>query len=402
MGYDYGLIESLVEEKGMTLDLSIASSLSDAIDMLQDGKVDLIAYEVPITSDYKENVIHCGPTNVTSQVLVQPNKKNSLIRDVTELVGKDIYVEADSKYQQRIENLNNELGGGINIHIVQRDTLITEDLIAMVSNGEIPLTVVDSDIARINKTYFPELDITLEVGFPQRSGWAVAKDHQWLADSIDAWLKADKPRQENATLLKKYFELSKILPGNKSYALNLKSGKVSPYDELFKHYTDGTNIDWRLMAAIGYIESNFNNNVTSWAGAKGIMQIMPATARAYKVAPDALQDPGTSIQLAVQIFQALDKSLSSRISDPKERIKFILASYNAGLGHIYDAIEIAKNTGKDSQLWYGNVEEALTLKSKPEYYNKPYCRNGYFRSAQTTRYVHEVMDLYNSIQKNIS
>lgn len=86
-------------------------------------------------------------------------------------MGRDVYVERDSKYEARLRNLNDEIGGGINIHTVDRDTLIAEDLIAMVSNGEIPLTIVDSDIARINKTYYNDLDITMQVSFPQRSQW---------------------------------------------------------------------------------------------------------------------------------------------------------------------------------------------------------------------------------------
>lgn len=143
-------------------------------------------------------------------MLVQPKRgEEELITDVTGLVGKDVYVEAESKYEARMNNLNQELGGGIRIHPVNRDTMITEDLIAMVSEGKIPLTVVDSDIAHINKTYYNDLDINTQLSFEQRSGWAVAPDHKWLGDSIDAWLNTDKPCSEQARLLKRYFELSK-------------------------------------------------------------------------------------------------------------------------------------------------------------------------------------------------
>lgn len=195
MGYDYELVTALAVDKGLTLKVDIAPSLSRAIEMLDSGKVDLIAYEVPITAEYKEKVVACGPENITTQVLVQPKRgEEELITDVTGLVGKDVYVEAESKYEARMNNLNQELGGGIRIHPVNRDTMITEDLIAMVSEGKIPLTVVDSDIAHINKTYYNDLDINTQLSFEQRSGWAVAPDHKWLGDSIDAWLNTDKPR----------------------------------------------------------------------------------------------------------------------------------------------------------------------------------------------------------------
>lgn len=398
MGYDYSLVTSLAKDKGLTLELKVAASLTDAIEMLDSGLVDMISYDVPVTSEYNERVIHCGPRSTTSQVLVQPrNGKEPMIHDVTQLVGRDVYVEVGSKYQQRINNLNDELGGGINIHTVDRDTLITEDLIKMVQDGEIPLTVVDSDIARINKTYYPDLDITMEISFPQRSAWAVRNSDQWLADSIDAWFNSETHRQENAMLLKQYFEQSKNPVQAHANGLKIRNGVVSPYDNLFRSYGKSSGIDWRLLAAIGYVESGFDNNAVSWAGARGIMQIMPSVARLYGSTPAALADPSVSVQMAARIFKDLDKSLSKKIENPRERIKFILASYNAGLGHIYDAIEIARATNHDPVIWYGNVEHALTLKSNPLYYNQPYCRNGYFRSAETVAFVHKVMDMYDKI-----
>lgn len=402
MGYDYSLIMTLAKEKNLKLDIKVASSLNDALAMLDSGVVDAVTYDVPVTSEYNERVIHCGPVNSTSQVLVQPRKGNdSIIRDVTELVGHDVYVEAESKYLQRITNLNEELGGGINIHTVNRDTLITEDLIKMVQDGEIPLTVVDSDIARLNKTYYPDLDITLEISFPQRSAWAVRKSDQWLADSIDTWLNTDSHRKEIDMLLKRYFEQSKTPLQARVADLKIRNGAVSPYDNIFRAYGKSSGIDWRLLAAIGYVESGFDNNATSWAGAKGLMQIMPSVARMYGVSPDELDNPDQSIKMATRIFKDLDKSLSKKIENPKERIKFILASYNAGLGHIYDAIEIAHATNRDTDTWFGSVEHALTLKSNPLYYNQPYCRNGYFRSAETVAFVHKVMDVYDKISDKI-
>lgn len=137
MGYDYELVTSFAADKDLPLKMEIAPSLSRAIEMLDSGIVDLIAYEVPVTAEYKDRVIPCGPENVTTQVLVQPKKgETELITDVTDLVGKDVYVESESKYEARIRNLNQEVGGGINIHTVDRDTMITEDLIAMVSEGK--------------------------------------------------------------------------------------------------------------------------------------------------------------------------------------------------------------------------------------------------------------------------
>ena len=209
--------------------------MQNLIALLDSGKVDLLAYEIPVTAEYKRKVTACGPEFLTHQVLVQPKKSGKpVITDETELVGKEIYVEKNSKYQFRLQNLNEELGGGIKIHPIDRDTLITEDLIEMVSSGEIPLTVVDSDIARLNRTYYKTLDISLKLSFPQKSSWGVAHSDKWLADSINEWFAQEQPKERQAQLLKRYFELSK--DNGDSFSLDLSKGVISPYDALFKKY----------------------------------------------------------------------------------------------------------------------------------------------------------------------
>lgn len=403
MGYDYDLVNSLVKDKGIELKLEVAPGLATAVEWLDSGKVDLIAYEVPVTAEYKRHVLHCGPKNVTTQVLVQPKTKKEAdrISDVTALIGRDVYVEAGSKYEARINNLNDELGGGINIHAIDRDTLITDDLIAMVGRGEIPLTIVDNDIAHINQTYHNNLDITLEVSFPQRSQWAVSPSRPWLADSINAWIKQDNSRRDLARIHKRYFELSK----NKQYALqqtvDLSHGFISPFDDLFRKYAREIGWDWRLLAAQGYVESHFDPTLVSWAGARGVMQVMPSTARAYHKDPEQLTDNDVSISVAAAIIKDLDKTFQARVPDPQERLKFIVGAYNSGAAHILDAIALAGKYGYDPQVWDGNVARAVLMKSHPEYYNDPVCKYGYFRGQQTYEYVNRVFDFYSEARHKI-
>ena len=399
LGFDYRLIKSFCDEKNIVMDIVVAPGLETLVELLDSAQIDIAAYEIPITAEYKRKVHSCGPVSMNSQVLVQPKSEN-IIRDVTELVGKDIYVERNSKYQFRLENLNEELGGGIRIHTVNRDTLITEDLIQMVSDGSIPLTVVDSDIARINKTYFKNLDITLPISFAQRSAWGVSIDKSWIGDSIDAWLKLDEPRQKYSWLLKRYFELAKN--ENISSSLNFKNGKISIYDNLFKKYAKTIDWDWRLIASQGYVESRFDTTVVSWVGARGIMQVMPSTARALGLNPEDIVKPEPNIRTAVEIIRILEKSFQNRISNDAERKKFVVAAYNSGAAHIYDAIAIAKKIGKNPAIWENNVEDALLLKANPDFYNDTsICKYGYFRGRQTCTYVKQVFEIYDKCKNNI-
>lgn len=399
MGYDYTLVDSLARQKGMVLDLKVTHSLSQAVAMLDSGKVDLIAYDVPITQHYRQYVVPCGPENYTTQVLVQPKVQGSAaIDDITELVGRDVYVEKDSKYLRRLQNLNDEIGGGINIYEVDEDSLITEDLVEMVSDGKIPLTVVDSDIARLNSTYYPDLDVALEVSFPQRASWAVAPDKAWLGDSIDAWFAGAEPQAINAELLKRYFEQTKFTP---RFNFDFSKGYISKYDNLFKKYAPNIGWDWRLMAAQAFQESRFKPNARSWVGARGLMQIMPRTARGYRTPVSKLNNPEVSVKVATALISDLDRYLKKYVPNDKERLKFVIAAYNVGIAHVYDAIALAEKYGLDPQVWDNNVSKAILMKMNPKYYNDPVVKYGYCRGSETVNYVKNITDFYEQALREI-
>lgn len=395
MGYDYALMRQLADDKGLAVDFTITPTLAEAVALLDSGIVDAIAYDVPVTAEYLEKVVPCAYEHIATQVLVQ-KKGPEALTDVTQLVGKDVFVEKDSKYYYRLTNLDEELGGGINICTIEDDSLMSVDWLQMISDGELPLTVVDSEIAKLNKAYYPDLDITLEVSFPQRSAWAVSNKKTWLADSINRWYESESPQNANKLLLRRYFELSRRpVYDVRNFGRSFKNGYISPYDDLFKKYGAQEGVDWRLLAAIGYAESKFRPEVVSWAGARGIMQIMPSVARGRGVDVSMLEDPATSIRLASQMLAKLDRSLSDDVPDASERQKFVMAAYNSGLAHILDAIGIAKAVGLDPMKWDGNVADALRMKSLPEIYNdKSICKYGYFKGTYTISYVNNVTNLY--------
>lgn len=399
LGFDYDLIKEFCEAKGVALKFTIANSTADLLNLLDSGKIDVAASEIPLTAGYKERIISCGPEEISHQVLVQPKTPDGeLITDVTQLIGKEVYVEAGSKYEQRLSHLNEELGGGIEIHPLKMDSIITEDLLDMVSSGQIPLTVIDSDIAQINRNYFGALDISMSVSFPQRSSWGVAPANAWLADSIDTWLREAEPVEEQAEMLKRYFELSK---GALYYPIDLTRGSMSRFDDLFRKYAANIDVDWRLLAAQAWAESNFKPTARSWAGARGLMQIMPRTGAAYGLRGVAMNDPEASIRTATKILADLNKTLEPKVPDPEERVKFVLASYNVGLGHVYDAMRLAEKHGLDPTKWNDSVEQMLLLKSDRRYYTDPVVRHGYARGREPVEYVKKILAVYSHARRQI-
>lgn len=385
MGFQYELAQGFAKSLGVELKVKVVNSEVELVKALLDGEGDLIAYNLAITNERKKELIYCGKENVSHQVLVQRSGKD-VLKDVTQLVGKEVYV-MPGKYESRLKNLNQELGGGIIIHEINQDSITNDDLITMVAEGKIDYTVTNNELAKINKTYNPNLDISMEISFDQRSAWAVRKTSPKLAEAADKWHRANINSAEFEACARRYFELDKHTP--QGAILSLKDGRISYYDDLFRKYAPQINWDWRMLAALVYTESNFNPGAVSWAGAKGLMQLMPVTARAYGVPAGMESDPEQSIKGGVKYISELQKIFSK--VDEDDRIKFVLASYNSGIGHVFDAMALAEKYGKDKSLWDGNVAVYMLLKNKEEYYKDPVCKSGYFRGTETYNFVRDVM-----------
>lgn len=166
--------------------------------------------------------------------------------------------------------------------------------------------------------------------------------------------------------------------------------ELSDYDHHFREAADTLDYDWTLIAAIAFTESRFDSTAISGAGAKGVMQMMPKTMRGMDI-PDSLHmDTRTNIMAATQLIESLEHHYRY-ISDPDERLNFVLAAYNAGFGHINDAMRLAHKYGKNKYRWNGNVDTFLIYKSMPEYFNDTLCRNGEFKDwKQTHTFVKKV------------
>lgn len=395
MGFQYELAQGFAKSLGVELKVKVVNSEVELVKALLNGEGDLIAYNLAITNERKKELIYCGKENVSHQVLVQRNG-NDVLNDVTQLVGKEVYV-MPGKYEMRLKNLNQELGGGIMIHEISQDSITNEDLITMVAEGKIDYTVTNNELAKINKTYNPNLDISMEISFDQRSAWAVRKTSPKLAEAADKWHRENINSAEYEASARRYFELDKHSP--QGAILSLKDGRISYYDDLFKKYAPQINWDWRILAALVYTESNFNPKAVSWAGAKGLMQLMPATSRAYGVPAGMESDPEESIKAGVKYIAELQK-IFFKVND-SDRIKFVLASYNSGIGHVFDAMALAEKYGKDKYLWDGNVAVYMLLKNKEEYYKDPVCKNGYFRGVETYNFIRDVMTRADVYIRNI-
>ena len=389
MGFQYELAKHFAQSLGLKLEMKTARNMEDLVHMLLRGEGDLIAYPLPITKEFKDSVDFCGEDIITHQVLVQRNgnKKQKALTNVTELIGKDVYAKP-GKHLDRLINLDKELGGGIRIHEVTNDSITNEDLMMQVANGTIDYTLSDNDLARLNKTYYPNLNTNLAVSFDQRASWAVRKTSPLLSEAADRWHKENMTSPAYKASAKKYFEMSKRLPHGP--ILSIKDGKISHFDHLFKKYAPEVGWDWRVIASLAYNESNFDTTAVSWVGAKGLMQLMPRTARLMGIPEGKEQNPEESVKAATKYLAQLARSFN-KVTNPEEKMKFVLGAYNAGIGHVFDAMALAEKYGKNKYIWDENVASFILLKSNEEYFNDPVCKNGYFRGRETYNFVKDIL-----------
>ncbi len=221
------------------------------------------------------------------------------------------------------------------------------------------------------------------------AGWQVGAGKPLLQNALQEWYR---PALYAETKAKERQLLSLSHVKRRVYAPMLSKGVISHYDSHFKHYGRRIGWDWRLLAAQCYQESTFDPEARSWAGAQGLMQIMPATADHLGLPRDQMNDPERSIEAATRYLQELEQSLSD-IRDRTERQNMVLASYNGGIHHIRDAMSLCRRDGRNPHRW-ADVRHYVLCLSEARYYQDSLVRYGYMRGQETADYVDRIRERY--------
>ncbi len=405
MGYNYEMLKRFADYLDVELELKLSRSLSEMFDMIHSGEVDLIAHNLTVTGSRARQVAFTRPLNTTRQVLVQRKPENwrqmraheierELLRSPIDLNGKDVHVRENSAFMSRLQNLSDEIGGEINIVEADEDVM-TEDLIAKVAEGEIDYTIADQNMARINEANFPILDSQTEISLPQNLSWAVHPRSVTLLTELNDWLESFQRQTDYYVIYNKYFENRTAYRNRlRSDLLSVHSGRISQYDEIIQRHAEEIDWDWRLLAALIFEESRFNPNARSGAGAVGLMQLLPRTARSFGASNP--RDPEQNLRAGTSFITWLSNYWEEHIEDEEERMKFILASYNAGQGHVQDARRLAVAfEDADPDIWTDNVDRYMLKKADREYFNHEVVRHGFARGSEPVNYVNRIFNMYN-------
>jgi membrane-bound lytic murein transglycosylase F len=410
LGFEYELLERLAEHLGLQLELIVADDLDAQFDQLVNGNVDLLADGMTITQDRKERVNFTDYLYLVKQVLVQKkpdnwrklswsNLQKQLIHDPIELIGDTVTVRRSSSYYERLVNLSNEIGGEIIVDTTISGEISTDEIIKMVAEGKIKYTVADDNLAKINSSYYPILDISVQLSFSQRIAWAVNKEAPELLIAINDWIEKERKRTDYYVIYNKYFKNKRRFKRRiKSDYYSINNNQISQYDDLIKKYASELGWDWRLLASQVYQESKFIPHAESWTGAKGLMQVMPATAKELGITDKS--DPEQSLRGGTDYLNHLYERFPE-VPDSLNRVKLTLAAYNCGYQHVVDAQRLAEAEGLDKNVWSGNVEEMLLALSYPKNYRKDLVKYGYVRGIEPVTYVNQIFERYEHYKKFI-
>jgi len=388
MGFEYDLARAFSDYLGVKLKV-ITPPWEELFDVLNSEEGDFIAASLTITPS-REKLVDFSDEYLTIQQQAVIHTQSYQIRKLEDLKGETIHVRRGTSYEERLNELKSE-GLGIKIELCE-DTP-TEELIRMVAEKEIEVTIADSNIALLNRRYYPDIKIAFPIEEPESLGWAVKKGETALQEKINEFFNKIKEDGTFAKIYEKYYANVEIFDyvDLKKYHRRLKT-RLPKYEEIIKKASKIYGFDWRLITAMVYQESHFNPRARSFTGVRGMMQLTLETAK--EIGIKNRLDPEQSIKGGVKYFKELYERYDG-VKDP-DRVLITLASYNVGHGHILDAQKIAKERNLNPNNW-SSLEEILPLLRYPKYYRK--TKNGYARGTEAVRYVNRILTYYDILKR---
>ena len=386
MGYEYELLLDLGKELGVQVEFVVASDIDEAFSKLEEGRVDLIAMNVQQNAERESFVTFTEAIGSMSTVLVGREKLTSW-----DTLGMDtVVVRKGAVYKSQLEQIKDSLSLDFTILEVQDHE---EILLDRVYEQELRWTVAEKNVAQTNATYYDELQLGLEVSKEEPVTWALRSTSPNLLQAVNSWLVEKKKVFIPRTYARYFLNSKNQYERTTNTYSSLGGNRISVYDEIIQENAQILGWDWRLLAALVYKESRFDTTALSYAGAQGLLQLMPVTVERFGVTNP--NDPEESLKGGVKYLQYLDKFWMERVPETNERIKFMLASYNIGQGHVEDAWRLTLKYQKNPQSWQ-EVSNFLNLKSDPKYYRDAVVKSGYAKGHIAVNYVRDVLALFQS------
>lgn len=389
-GFDYDIARWLARDMGVRLEMVVAPTRRELVPWLLEGKGDIILAGLSTEAARADRVRFVRPYLETPWVVVARRRVARTLKTVEDLRGVSLLVKPSSGAMRRLRDLGTP---GLTLHGAL-EGLESEDLLDSVREGAVQAAVVEERIARVELFHMNDLAIALTLpGGNGVAAPAVRKEDAQLAAFVDAWVEQNRRNTDWNIFYKRVHEsVSNSKAVRKEELRADREGRISPWDDEMKKAGAEHDVDWRLIAAQAYQESRFDKDARSPFGAVGIMQLLPTTAAELGCSDP--ENPRSAIRASARYLGKLMKRVADADVALKDQVRFALAAYNAGPSHLDDARILAQQEGLDRNRWFGHVERAFLLLSKPRYYQK--ARHGFARAEETVRYVSEIQTRYDA------
>ena len=385
-GPEYELVREFAAHIGVDVEVHVADAFGQLTELLQQGKGDLIAANMTRTAS-REAKFSFGPdyAEVRTEVVYRRGQVRPL--RLEDLVGKKLAVIAGSSYEEMLIHAAEEVEG-LTWNAMEEAGM--EDLLLAVSEGKIDATLVDSNILEINKQFYPSVNRGFTLKETQAQAWAFRKtEDNSLVQQAYVFIRL---AHENGMLVELrdrfYNRADELDQVGMFHFLKQVRNRLPVLLPVFQQVAEQHEIDWRLLAAMGYQESHWDPEAKSKTGVRGIMMLTRNTAAQLGLS-DRL-DPEQSIEGGARYFLRLWRRTPERIPEP-DRTWMTLAAYNMGWGHLEDARVITQRQGDDPDSWR-DVNERLPLLMQEKWYRQ--TRYGYARGMEAQRYVHNIRNYF--------
>lgn len=392
-GFNYDLARSFAKEHNLQYEIVVAPDNNALIDNIEQGKADVaLSFMTPTKQRKRLGVEFSRPYHYSNEVLVSHGDEGS-INNKSDLNHRTIAVRASSAYWQTAQNLKKDFPNIILEKVPEG--IRTENIIEGVADGLYDLTITDNHIADLEINLGENIKVPFELTKKQPQSWAIKKGNKQLLSKVDRYIKKYyKGLFYNVTYNKYFKNIRRIEDHHDDIDRFKKTGQFSKYDRIVDKYAKIYGFNTNLLISQMYQESRFNQNAKSFAGARGLFQVMPATAKELNLV--SVYNPDIGIHAGVKYLKWVEERLSYYTIVPDQQIWFALAAYNAGAGHVTDAIRLAKIKGWRTDMWFNHVEKAMLLLSQQKYARQ--ARYGFVRGREPVNYVRNIKQRFHAYE----
>ncbi|MDF1876778.1 membrane-bound lytic murein transglycosylase MltF [Sulfurimonas sp. SAG-AH-194-L11] len=395
-GFEYDLLVSYAEYLGVELHITPAHTIKEALALSKSPDIDITSASLTKTP-LREQGFNFGPSyfEVQEQVICHRGmlKSDKFPRDIEDLAGLNIMVGEGTSYSETIRSLQND---GFEINATFTSEFSTEELLKMVETHTIDCTIADSNVYALNLRYFPEIAMAFSISGREQLSWLLQKDTPELKADMYSWLNTFNQKGKMIQLKDHYYSYVLFFDyyNTKMFYKRMKS-RLPKYKKMFEEAATRFGIPWTLLASISYQESHWNPKAKSFTGVRGLMMLTKNTAKLLGVTNRL--DPKQSIVGGTRHIKQMLKFVPKEVQG-ENRLKFALAAYNIGLGHIRDAQHLAREIGLNENVW-SDLKIVLPLLSQKKFYRD--LKYGYARGEEPVKYVESIYN-YRDILENLN